>query len=503
MAALLGLSDVGPPPTDSPYLVVDRSFPAAKGVTGQPLQIHGPADSYELRSVLPVASDSLPQSIPAVGDPPIVVARLYANRTRSLGLPAVTVRKVGHGHAIAFAFDLARSVAYMRQGNPAWANQDRDGSPPRRSNDMFYPNHLDLELMDVPQADEHQRLFANLIIDTARKPLPRYWYLPGGKRAALIMAGDDHATKGGSANLFADLARLSPPGCRLDYWECFRATALLSPGTDFSPTLAASRYAEGFEIGVHFDTRCKNDDNATLEKTIARQEEEFHRKYPVLPRQVSNRFHCVVWNGWTDTAAVARKFGIRFDMNYYNWPMPFLGGRPGFMTGSGFPMPFVNEDGQIIDIYQAPTELVNENGVPHSAGTAFVLDRALGEEQFFGAFVSHYDFTDSFAATLVAAARERGVPLITASQMLAWLDGRNRSTFTNLRWNARTLTFDQHVARGAENAQVMLPYATTFGRLAAIRCGSQPMPFEVKKIKGLDYAFLPAFKGTCTAEYAA
>ena len=47
-------------------------------------------------------------------------------------------------------------------------------------------------------------------------------------------------------------------------------------------------------------------------------------------------------------------------MNYYYWPDSWLKGRPGFMTGSGLPMRFTRADGQIIDVYQQETHLVDE-----------------------------------------------------------------------------------------------------------------------------------------------
>ncbi len=52
----------------------------------------------------------------------------------------MTLRSVGTsgGQAAAFTYDLARSVVYTRQGNPAWAAQERDGFAPIRSDDLFY-----------------------------------------------------------------------------------------------------------------------------------------------------------------------------------------------------------------------------------------------------------------------------------------------------------------------------------------------------------------------------
>ena len=51
------------------------------------------------------------------------VATLYSDATTATANPAVTLRSVGAngGQAAAFTYDLARSVVYTRQGNPAWA----------------------------------------------------------------------------------------------------------------------------------------------------------------------------------------------------------------------------------------------------------------------------------------------------------------------------------------------------------------------------------------------
>ena len=85
------------------------------------MQFHGTADLYTLNGATAVAT-------------------LYSNATTATSNPAVTVRSVGTsgGQAIAFTFDLARSIVYTRQGNPAWAGQERDGTAPRRSDDLFF-----------------------------------------------------------------------------------------------------------------------------------------------------------------------------------------------------------------------------------------------------------------------------------------------------------------------------------------------------------------------------
>src|SRR4029079_10809203 len=118
------------------------------------------------------------------------IATLFSDATTGIGSPAVTIRPVGEqgGQAAAFTFDLARSIVYTRQGNPAWSGQERDGVAPIRSDDLFFgasasdpqPDWVDLNKVAIPQADEQQRLLANLIgfVGQDRKPLPRFWYFP-------------------------------------------------------------------------------------------------------------------------------------------------------------------------------------------------------------------------------------------------------------------------------------------------------------------------------------
>ncbi len=77
------------------------------------MQFHGIADRYSLNGATSVAD-------------------LYSTATAATTAPAVTMRSVGSqgGRAAAFTYDLAKSVVYTRQGNPAWEGQERDGTGP-------------------------------------------------------------------------------------------------------------------------------------------------------------------------------------------------------------------------------------------------------------------------------------------------------------------------------------------------------------------------------------
>src|SRR6185437_15299535 len=146
------------------------------------------------------------------------------------------------GQAAAFTYDLARSVVYTRQGNPAWAGTERDGVVGIRPDDMFYgaktgdvqPDWVDTNKIAIPQADEQQRLLVNMItvMERNRMPIPHFWYLPRGKKAVLVMSGDDHSptnAPGGTASIFDRFKAQSPAGCVVANWECIRATSFMYP----------------------------------------------------------------------------------------------------------------------------------------------------------------------------------------------------------------------------------------------------------------------------------
>ena len=120
LASLLGLSTAGGTLAEG-YLQIDTNAGPGVGLTATTLQYHGVADRWNLSGATAIAT-------------------LFSNATTATTHPAVTRRAVGAngGEAIAFAFDLARSVVYTRQGNPAWAGEERDGFSPRRSDDLFF-----------------------------------------------------------------------------------------------------------------------------------------------------------------------------------------------------------------------------------------------------------------------------------------------------------------------------------------------------------------------------
>ncbi|WP_229068355.1 DUF4082 domain-containing protein [Actinoplanes sp. DH11] len=494
LAGLLGLTATSGTLAEG-YLRVDTSASPGAGITADTMQFHGTADRWT----------------PAGAR---VVATLYATATAATTNPAVTVADVGTagGQAAAFSFDLAQSLVQTRQGNPAWERLNRDNLGPIRSNDLYFGGNatdwVNLAKVAIPQADEQQRLLANLIgaMNLDRKPLPRFWYFPRSLKAVVIGTGDDHAT-GGTAGRFDQYTANSPAGCVVDDWECPRFTSYIFPNTPLSNAQATSYRSRGFEVGLHVNTNCADYTPASLAANYTDQLATFRGKYTGVPAPATNRTHCIVWSDFSTQASVAAGNGIRLDTNYYYWPNTWVANRPGFMTGSGMPMRFADKGGALIDVYQAATQMTDESGQSYPFTVDSLLDAALGPQGRYGAFTAnmHTDQATIYDSDqILASARSRNVPIVSARQMLTWLDGRNGSSYSDISWAGDTLSFTVNVGAGANGLTGMVPTLGTGGRtLSTLTRGGAAVPFTRTTIKGVEYALFAAGPGTYAAAYGA
>jgi chitodextrinase len=504
LAGLLGLTDLGTTLGDGYLKVSTAAGTPGVGIVGETIQFHGTADRYQLNGATSVAT-------------------LYSNATTATSSPAVTLRSVGSngGQAAAFTYDLARSVVYTRQGNPAWAAQERDGISPIRPDDLFFgakagdvqPDWVDLGKVAIPQADEQQRLLSNLItlMGEDRKPVPRFWYLPRALKAAVVMTGDDHA-QGGTAGRFDKYLASSPAGCSPAEWECVRSTSYVYPASPLTNAQAQAYTAQGFEVALHTapiginQLGCANWTAAGLPDVFDSQLPVWRAKYSSIPAPTTHRMHCVAWGDWASQPKVERTNGIRLDTNYYYFPGSWMAAKPGFMTGSGMPMRFADTDGSIIDVYQANTEITDESGQAEPSTINALLDGAVGANGYYGAFVANIH-TDDAASTesdaIVAAALARGVPIVSAKQLLDWTDGREQSALTSLTWSGGTLGFKVRADNRAIGLSGMLPTQAGTRTLQAITLnGNVNVSFTTRTIKGITYAFFDAATGTYAAAYS-
>lgn len=497
LAGLLGLTDASSTRSNQ-YLKVETGAAPGQGIVSDSVQFKGTADNYTTNGAT-------------------VVANLYSDASTNTSNPAVTTKSVGSsgGTAMAFAYDLAKSVVAMHQGNQAWTGQERDGIFGVRPSDMFYgamtgdiqPDWVDMNKIHIPQADEQQRLMANMLTEATKdkKPLPRLWYLPNDHKAALVLSGDDHNQPAnvGTERVMNNWLNESTTNCSVIDWECVRASNYIYTATPLSNAQAVQYQSYGHEIGNHPSNAgsCNAFTSyAQLAGLFTSDLTAFRAKYTGLPDQTTNRFHCYLWNDWDSMSKAANANGMRYILDYVAFPGSWINGKSPLITGSGMNMRFTDATGNMMDTRQGVTNF--DNTAANSTAINAALDNAIGSTGYYGIFGSHYEMSDNYHQTLKAAATSRNIPTITSAQALEWLDGRDSSNFEDFDGENGQFTFTLNTAEGAHGLRAMMPMADAGGTLTDIKLGSSAVTYQTQTIKGVQYAVFDGNPGNYTVTYS-
>lgn len=511
LAPIFGVTRVADSRTDG-YLRIDTGHLAGQGLASQSLQIHAGADLYRLAGAE-------------------AVAWLTNQAGDSSGYPAVTLNRFGEGQAALWAFDLAHSVVYTRQGNPAWRNQERDGREGIRAHDAFV-DWIDLDRIQIPQADEQMRLLSQLLSQMLAdvQPLPRLWYFPGSAPSMLIATGDSHANPataiedvlnrverwGGRMSIY-----YAPPAVsrwrrvehKARWWAAelpLVGEAVANPTASPSPSDIVGWRERGHEFAFHPDVA------DGVDVGYRRSWQEFSDlDYTHVPSTV--RTHRVLWRGWVETARVQASYELGMDLDYYHVGPSFQKKDGtwvfGHFTGSGLPMKFVDESGRILNIYQQLTQLVDEhlfqvpwgshvNLSPEAAVDVSrrVLRRsldgayaAIGAQFHVDPFVAGSQYARDAAHWLEGTlnyAQAQGIPIWSAAQWLHFNEVRHNTTLEEIRWRPleKRLSFrvEGPRASGVE-LTVMMPMRHQGNRLAWVEVDERTIEHHERRIGGIDY----------------
>jgi hypothetical protein len=149
--------------------------------------------------------------------------------------------------------------------------------------------------------------------------------------------------------------------------------------------------------------------------------------------------------------------------------------------------------------------MTDESGQTYPFTSDTLFDRALGPLGYYGVFTAnmHTDLpTEQPSDAAVNSAIARGVPVVSAKQMLDWLDGRNGSSFGSIAFDTGALTFTINPAAGSNGLTAMVPAQARGGALIGISRDGSPVTFTTQVIKGVSYAFFDGLAGNYTASYA-
>lgn len=299
------------------------------------------SDPLLARSLLPLGEEDAP--IPVAAPVKLLradgdgreLARLLSLNGRDLRRPAVTLRDLGGGQAMYFAFNVAHSVWAMHHGRPILDDFDGDGK--LRSSDAMILRPFSTSL---PYADLLVMLLRNVIgrrgvpFIHALPPLPETGEIPD---ALFHWGGDDEALAGQQVPASEFMRELGLP---------YHINIMARPGEGFS--LGKAEYdqlkANGHEPSLHFNfIDGVEHPYSFTRQDIQRQVDEYVAAFGETP--VCSVFHWTVWNLWHEPAEWMASCGLLGDNSHIHQPCP--PSNPinivGFGFGTSYPYHFYQD----------------------------------------------------------------------------------------------------------------------------------------------------------------
>jgi hypothetical protein len=481
LAPVLGLTPVGSTTTEG-YFAINPGFTFSDGFPTATLPFHGQATNYS-----------------AAGGAS-TLATLFSNSATATPYPAV----VRFGRTVTWTYDVARSIVYTRQGNPANA-RDRDGSPPYRTEDIFY-NAIDKDKVNIPYADVQMRMLGRAISDLLADtmPVPRLWYFPNANRTLMVITSDSHANP---QSYFDNvIASVEARGAHDSIY--------IYGGADPSVSSTQTWSARGHEVGMH---PAAFQYGVTLMQAFLNAVNYFQVNGYGTPSPTT-RIHQIEWQGWVDAAKIEASFDIALDTSFYTWgpAVTYPDGHQahGFINGSGLPMRFIDEAGAIVPVYQQVTSIIDEQLLVGSFSELMTQDQALAVSRQLidgsqaGGYsaittqfhVDYYSEVQGWAEGTMDYANSLGIPMWTAQRWLNYTTARAATTMNGFSWdpNGRQLTFVVNVPTGSESQSVALPGTYSgFSMSGVLIDGSAASP-TAQAISGRDTSFVNVSAGAHT-----
>jgi len=454
---------------ESSYLRANPGNRVGAGISSVPMQCHG--------------GISLLQPTHAVS-----VANIYFDDSTSTPYAAVGINRFGLGTSAFFSYDLGRSIVFTRQGHvrSRSADMDADGDGVFRTADLYF-HTLDYSKLMIPQADEQQKLFIQLIYSLLDEEtvLPRVWYFPDESPAIALVTGDSHGIssqseirhltdyvhdRGGDYSLFEYPSALSPSFDSL----------LVAMGHSVEPHVYYPRIGNVFFMRIKLwiaswfsPSYFIRPGLSELEQEVRYASRSFHDKVGRAARVSRNHF--LVWWGWSETAQLLAQYGFKMDLTVTGMDSRKLFAIPngrslrtptgfGYINGSGQPMKYINDRGALIDIFEQLTQVEDDviggmytTDPPNDSTTISTLtekNRTLIDEsvnKYHTALVwnfhpEHSVFRwpatvpltwDWFAPTVDHLAQSK-VPMISAEHWLDFVQARHNLSLQNVTYDPRT-----------------------------------------------------------------
>ncbi|HMG90111.1 MAG TPA: hypothetical protein VK589_08620 [Chryseolinea sp.] len=479
------------------YISIQSNGEIGMGLTKEPMQFHGEADQYTR-----VEGEE--------------VATLHGTDSLSAKFPGVVFNAYGDGFAMAFVYNLPKSIVYTRQGNPEHAGREMDGITGVRAMDLFTGGFVDTSKNTINQADEQMRILTRGIeqMSQHKRPIPRLWYFPDTLKCLVTLNNDGEDSKEAEFNQqFEDV-----------YAKGGRMTLYIKEVEFISKTWTDKWASRGFEISGHpDDTRqATNPDWRTMDSVYTALDTELKETYGVnVMKTVTN--HWFVWTGsladgtrdFTAQAKIEEKHGVGLDCNYAHYDngspdVHFLGTMgydQGNYNGSGLSMKFADPNGKIVNVYQQLNNVYDQQYMEHKDQDGYfnafkgLMDRSLQHGVYSTISVrahnNEYFFSKVPLMKMLDYANERGVPVWTELKFLEFLRAKEETTISDITWADNQLSYILHSALPYENGIThLIPFAFNRKKIAEVSVNGNPYSYTVREIKGKDYALVTIRPGS-------
>ena len=522
LATVFGVNVQGATVSEA-WMKISPTTSYGAGLVSQPMRFHGTADDYS-----PLTATTL--------------ATIYMDPDTPTTFPAVAMNTYGSGTAVLFSFDLAQDIVLLRQGNPAWAGypNTHDGNGTMRASQMFmdapsgkFWNDLgDNGLSDIPQADEQMRLFSNIIVlaNSAKRPLPRFWYYPNQSPSLVLMTGDDHGDP--SSDSTSEISAVNAAG---GYFQ----EPLWYPYNSISNSAIQTWQSQGNSFGVHFDDTGEMDSSGVggtsaswsgMNTVISNSLGALTSAFPTISNPpISTRNHFLIWvsnnaSGAADQTAQAELFqnwGIQMDSSYSSFP-----NRWGYMNGSGLPMKFLNTTtGSVIPVYEQSTQyeddvqLANNSYSLHwdlaTAQTHYQksISDSITKYNTVVEFLFHPDHWvtqdavgngpyQTYGAAVLSYAKANNVPMVNEDSWATFWAARAATAISEPTFSSGKLIFT--VAGAPSNLSVLIPEQSGSQVVSGVNVDGSSASFSVTTLQGVLYASVVVGSGSHTiqASYA-
>ena len=452
------------------------------------MQFHGGAEFYEAAGASPMA--------------------LFGSKEEAGTSPAIATGTFGRGRFSVFSYDLAASTIIFHQGLPEQSSTGPDwpGNPTSYYTpaDMF-TGLLDFDLRQVPQADFQQRMFSRAVewVYEAAGPLPRLWYYPHAARALQFLNGDGDSMRHDELVTMIDLME--------KYDAPYAAYLMMDDHPKVAPAEVAGWMERGHSFGQHVwaGPRPSPDE---LDERIAWETQQFRSRYGFTP--LTTRITASSGPDGVDTAKSLERNGVRLDLNYraaHDY-------RDGYLTGSGLPMRFMDEDGAFIEVYEQETLTCDDFILIHkSAHPVSTVDEAVDVSRQYlqdavesGHTVVHQYFHPVYARTdwerpytppwlegTLQAARELDVPAVGADSWVHFNDGRRQTAIDQVNWDqdSSCLSFRVATPERIDGLTITVPASHGDIRATNVQVDGMANDLHVDDIQGKEYVFMVVSEG--------